>query len=131
MRFIQTTAGNIYCSLEDFAKFVALQFPHKRPAILNREQLDESLIPIPGNYGGAAGWVVFYRPEENREVLWLFAQGDGGLCCGFFVVIETVPSRGHAYIAAANSHDDGELYSSETVSMLYSIIDSLRDPILP
>lgn len=116
-------AGDVYTSLEDFAKFVALQFLNKRPAILNREQLNELLVPIPGNYGGAAGWVVSDRL--------LFAQGGGGLCCGFFAVIEAVPSRGHAYIAAANSHDDGDLYSSETVSMLYSIIDSLRDHILP
>ena len=120
-------AGDVYCSLEDFAKFVTLQFSHKRPAILNRAQLDELLIPIPGNYGGAAGWVVYYELEENREVMWLFAQGGGGLCCGFFAVIRAVPSRGHAYIAAANSHDDGDLYSSETVSMLDSTIDSLID----
>ena len=38
-------AGNVYCSLEDYAKFVALQFPHKRPTILDREQLNELLIP--------------------------------------------------------------------------------------
>ena len=117
-------AGNVYCSLEDFAKFVALQFPHKSPAILNREQLDELLIPIPGNYGGAAGWVVY---QDHGGLLGLFAQGGGGLCCGFFAVIRAVPSRGHAYIEAANSHDDGDPYSSETVSILYSIIDSLID----
>ncbi|MCE2484121.1 MAG: serine hydrolase [Desulfurellaceae bacterium] len=117
-------AGDVYCSLEDFAKFVALQFPHTSPAILNRAQLDELLIPIPGNYGGAAGWVVY---QGHGSLLWLFAQGGGGRYCGFFAVIRAVPSRGRAYIAAANSHDDGDLYSSETVSMLYSIIDSLID----
>ncbi len=116
-------AGDVYTSLEDFAKFVALQFTNKSPAILDREQLDELLIPIPGNYGGAAGWVVY----QQEGLLWLFAQGGGGLCCGFFAVIEAVPGRGHAYIAAANSHDDGDLYSSETVNMLGSIIDGLID----
>ena len=117
-------AGNVYTSLEDLAKFVALQFPHKRPAILNRQQLDELLIPIPGNYGYAAGWVV----SERRELLWLFAQGGGGPCCGEnFAVVEAVPDRGRAYMAAANSWDDGDVYSSETPRMLHSIIDSLID----
>ena len=120
-------AGNVHTSLEDLAKFIALQFPHKRPAILSREQLDELLIPIPGDYGGAAGWVVSHRLEENREVLWLLTQGGAGPCCGYFAVAWAVPSRGRAYIAVANSWDDGDLYSSETIRMLDSIIDSLID----
>ena len=47
-------AGNVYVSLEDLAKFIALQFPHRRLAILDRKQLDELLIPIPENSGSAA-----------------------------------------------------------------------------
>ena len=116
-------AGDVHMSLEDLAKFIALQFPHKRPAILNREQLDEVLIPIPGNYGGAAGWVV----SQYRGSLWLFTQGGGGPCCGYRAVVRAVPSRGRAYVAVANSWGSGDLYSGETVSMLESIIDSLID----
>ena len=67
-------AGNVHASLEDLAKFIALQFPHKHPAILDREQLNELLMPIPGNYGSAAGWVVY----QHRSLLWLFTQGGGG-----------------------------------------------------
>ena len=117
-------AGNVYTSLEDLATFIALQFPHKRPAILNREQLDELLMPIPGNYGGAAGWVVSRRLDG--EML-LFVQGGGGLCCGYWALVKAVPSRGRAYIAVANSWADGDFYSSETIIMLESIIDSLID----
>ena len=124
-------AGNVYTSLEDLAKFIALQFLNKRPVILNRQQLDELLIPIPGNYGGAAGWVVYHRLEGNREVLWLFTQGGGGPCCGYRAVVRAVPSRGRAYIAVANSWGDGGLYSGETPSMLESILDSLIDHVLP
>lgn len=120
-------AGNVYTSLEDLAKFIALQFLNKRPAILNRQQLDELLIPIPGDYGGAAGWVVSHRLEGDREVLWLYTSGGRGPCCGYFAVARAVPSRGRAYIAVANSWDDGDLYSSETIIMLESIIDSLID----
>ena len=120
-------AGNVYTSLEDLAKFIALQFLNKRPVILNREQLDELLIPIPGNYGGAAGWVVSHRLEGDRTVMWLFTQGGGGPCCGYRAVVRAVPSRGRAYIAVANSWGDGDLYSGETVSMLESILDSLID----
>ena len=115
-------AGNIYCSLEDFAKFAALQFLNKRPAILNREQLDEVLIPIPGNYGGAAGWVVY---QHHGGLLWLFAQGGGGPCCGSLALVRAVPSRGRAYIAAANSFDD------DTFDLLDSVVGSLIDHILP
>ena len=120
-------AGNVHTSLEDLAKFIALQFLNKRPAILNRKQLDELLIPIPGNYGGAAGWVVSHRLEGDRQVLWLLTQGGAGPCCGFFAVVRAVPDRGRAYMAVANSWDDGDLYSSETPRMLESIIDSLID----
>ena len=120
-------AGNVHTSLEDLTKFIALQFLNKRPVILNRKQLDELLIPIPGNYGGAAGWVVSHRLEGDREVLWLFTQGGAGPCCGYLAVVQAVPDRGRAYIAVANSWDDGDLYSSETPRMLGSIIDSLID----
>ena len=116
-------AGNVHTSLEDLATFIALQFPHKRPAILNRAQLDELLMPIPGNYGGAAGWVVY----QHKSSLWLFTQGGGGPCCGYRAVVRAVPSRGRAYIAAANSWGYGDLYSGETVRMLDSILDSLID----
>ena len=108
-------AGNVYTSLEDFTKFVALQFTNKRPAILDREQLDELLIPIPGNYGGAAGWVVY----QQEGLLWLFTQGGGGPCCGSLTLVRTIPSRGRAYIAAANSYDD------DTYDLLEYIVSSL------
>ena len=108
-------AGDVYTSLEDFAKFVALQFTNKRPAILDREQLDELLIPIPGNYGGAAGWVVY----QQEGFLWLFTQGGGGPCCGSLTLVRAIPSRGRAYIAAANSYDD------DTYDLLESIVSSL------
>ncbi len=120
-------AGNVHTSLEDLAKFIALQFLNKRPVILNRQQLDEVLIPIPGNYGGAAGWVVSHQLEGDREVLWLFTQGGAGPCCGYLAVVRAVPDRGRAYMAVANSWDDGDLSSSETPRMLGSIIDSLID----
>ena len=107
-------AGNVYTSLEDLAKFIALQFLNKRPAILNRQQLDELLIPpMPGNY--AAGWSVALRGEET----WISHGGEGG--CVLRVVCGCpgkVPSRGRAYIAVANSWDD------DTFDLLDSIISS-------
>ena len=85
-------AGNVHTSLEDLAKFIALQFLHKRPAILNRKQLDELLIPIPGNYGGAAR--LGCLPPDWRGIgkyLWLLTQGGAGPCCGFFAVCPGSP----------------------------------------
>ena len=104
-------AGNVYTSLEDLAKFIALQFLNKRPAILNRQQLDELLIPpMPGNY--AAGWSVALREEET----WISHGGGGGACCGWYAVARAVPSRGRAYIAVANSWDDDTFRTCSSLS---------------
>ena len=105
-------AGNVYTSLEDFAKFIALQFPHKRPAILDQEQLDELLVPI---HGYAAGWWVY----DDGERTWLSHAGGGGPCCGNLTLVRAAPSRERAYIAAANSYDD------ETPDLLESLVNSL------
>ena len=114
-------AGNVYMSLEDLATFIALQFPHKRPAILNREQLNELLMPPRlGDY--AAGWYVYTRGEE----LWIEHGGGSSPCCGWWAFVRAVPSHGRAYIAFANSWDD-----DDTWDLLDSITDSLINHILP
>lgn len=45
-------AGRVHCSLQDWAKFIALQLPEKTPDILNRKKLDQLIQPT-GEY--AAG----------------------------------------------------------------------------
>ena len=112
-------AGNVYCSLEDFAKFIALQFPTKRPAVLGREQLDELLIPS-ASESYAAGWGLWTWYDG---ALWIGHSGGGGQCCGSLASVWAAPSRGRAYIAAANSSDD----DSDTSDLLESILDSLVD----
>ncbi len=112
-------AGNVYTSLEDYAKFVALQFPNKSPAILDREQLDELLIPSTSeNY--AAGWRLStgWGLSTGGDP-WLGHAGGGGPCCGNLTLVLAAPSRGRAYIAAANSYDD------DTYDLLESIVRSL------
>ena len=106
-------AGNVYTSLEDYAKFIALQFPNKSPAILDREKLDELLIPsISESY--AAGWGLSTGGDPG-----LGHSGGGGPCCGSLTLVEAVPSRERAYIAAANSYDD------ESDHLIESIVHSL------
>ena len=115
-------AGSVYTSLEDFAKFIALLFPHKNPVILDREQLDELLTPsISESENYAAGWHVY---TEGGDIWIVHGGGGGAPCCGHLTVVRAVPSRGRAYIVAANSFDD------DTGDMLDSIIyDSLMDHI--
>ena len=105
-------AGNVYTSLEDFAKFINLQFPNKSPAILDREKLDGLLIPI---HGYAAGWGIY----QDGGSTWLGHSGGGGPCCGNLTHVRVAPSRGRAYIVGANSYDD------DTYDLLDSIVDSL------
>ena len=109
-------AGSVYTSLEDFAKFIALQFPNKSPAILDREQLNELLIPSTSE-SYAAGWGVW----AWRGDTWIDHSGGGGPCCGHLTTVWAVPSRGRAYIVATNSHDD------ETVDLHVSILHNLVD----
>ena len=110
-------AGDVYTSLEDYAKFVKLQFPNTSPAILDREKLDALLIPsTSGSY--AAGWRIAPGAE-----LWLGHGGGGGACCGSLTLVWALPNRGRAYIVATNSSDDDD----ETSELLNSILESLID----
>ena len=111
-------AGDVYTSLEDYAKFVKLQFPNTSPAILDREKLDELLISsTSGSYAG--GW----RISQLGVELLIGHGGGGGACCGSLTLVWALPNRGRAYIVAANSSDDGD----ETSDLLNSILESLVD----
>ena len=59
-------AGTVHLSIEDWAKFVALWFTNKEPAILDRRTLDELMTPASGNY--AAGWSVYRRDWAGGTV---------------------------------------------------------------
>ena len=89
-------AGSVYISIEDYAKFIALWFRGKDPAILDRERLNELITPDSGRY--AAGWFV-YRRKWARGII-LGHSGSNGSWQSRVVV---APNRRIAYLVAANA----------------------------
>ena len=97
-------AGTAYMSIEDWAKFIALWFRNKDPAILDRKILDGLIVPGPGSY--AAGWYVAPSRRLNGETVISHAGAtglrtgilDGGVTTELWIY----PSRGVAYLVFIN-----------------------------
>ena len=64
---VRTAAGSVYVSIHDYAKFIALWFTGKEPALLDRRSLNELITPDSGRY--AAGWFVLRRDWAQGIVL--------------------------------------------------------------
>lgn len=88
-------AGRVHCSIEDWAKFIALQLPGK-PGILDRPSLDQLIKPDQGDY--AAGWTVVQRPWAKGTTL-----THSGSNTMWFAVVWVAPELDRAFIVATNS----------------------------
>jgi CubicO group peptidase (beta-lactamase class C family) len=104
-------SGNVHCSLEDWAKFVALQLPADDPSILSRDQLNKLMEPD-GPY--AAGWNV--GPRAWAKGLTLSHTGSNSF---WFTMVFVVRDINRAVVVATNSKND----SSEKIS--YAFIQKL------
>ena len=89
-------AGEIHCTIEDWAKFISLQFPGKNP-ILDRTYLNR-LIEPEGFYAG--GWGVSERPWAKGIVL--MHNGSNGI---WFATVLLAPKIDRAFIVVTNSRD--------------------------
>ncbi len=92
-------AGRVHCSLEDWAKFIALQLPGKSKPILNRKSLEKLIKPTDGDY--AAGWKVVKRPWAKGVAL-----THNGSNTMWYTVVWVAPELDRAFIVATNSKDD-------------------------
>lgn len=90
-------AGTVHCTLEDWAKFAALQLPQDNNQLLPQEQLDFLVQPL-GEY--AAGWVIAERSWANGPT-----YSHNGSNTMWSAVIWVAPELGRAYLAAANGHN--------------------------
>ncbi|MCY3793133.1 MAG: serine hydrolase [Gammaproteobacteria bacterium] len=111
-------AGIVHLALQDWAKFIALWLPGKRPAILDRAQLDELITPVDSDY--AAGWNVVQRYWAGG-----LALSHGGSNTVWQTVVWVAPNLNRAYLAAANSTD------ADTVYVLDGIVEALIGHVLP
>ena len=105
-------AGIVHLSIEDWAKFIALWFPDKPPAILDRNTLNELATPESNAY--AAGWRVVRR--GGREML-----THAGNNFYWYSLLNIYPDSGQAFIVATNGSDD------DTRSLLKSTIETLEE----
>jgi len=107
-------AGRVHCSLQDWARFAALQLPASEPKILDRKILNELLNPT-GRY--AAGWNIAQRPWAKGMAL-----NHGGSNTMWFAIVWVAPKLNRTFIAVTNSADDKSAgICDKTISQLIRI----------
>jgi CubicO group peptidase (beta-lactamase class C family) len=89
-------AGEIHCTIEDWAKFLSLQLANKS-SILEQKYLNKLVEPI-GYYAG--GWGVAEQPWAKGIVL--MHNGSNGI---WFATVLVAPKIDRAFIVATNSRD--------------------------
>ena len=94
-------AGRVYCSVEDWSKFISLQLPGEN-TFLDRAILNKLIEPIDFY---AAGWVVFQETEQP------WAKGivlvHGGSNEIWYAAVMVAPAIDRAYVVVTNSCDFG------------------------
>lgn len=91
-------AGRVHCTLEDWAKFAALQLRGREPALLDRAALDRLIEPA-DEY--AAGWGVVERPWADGVAL-----THSGSNTMWFATVWIAPKRDRIYLVATNVGGD-------------------------
>lgn len=94
-------AGRIHCSVQDWAKFLALQLTVSNP-ILEKEYLDKLIEPT-GFY--AAGWGVATETDQpwGKGIVLVHSGSNAVWYCS----VTVAPSLNRAYLVATNSRDFG------------------------
>ena len=90
-------AGEIHCTVADWAKFLALQLGYKK-SILDQKYLDKLVEPV-GFYAG--GWgVIEDLPWANGKVF--THNGSNGI---WYATVLVAPKLNRAYVVVTNSRD--------------------------
>lgn len=90
-------AGRVHCSVEDWAKFLALFLKPEKNGILPPEYMKKLVKPV-GHYAG--GWGVVTQ-EWARGIV-LSHNGSNGI---WYATVMVVPKLNRAFIVATNSMD--------------------------
>lgn len=91
-------AGTVHCTLEDWARFIALQLKSGDTKLLSRDQLNQLVTPT-GDY--AAGWIVQERSWANGKVI-----THNGSNSTWYATVWVAPKKNRAYVVVTNSYDD-------------------------
>lgn len=108
-------AGEIHCTVEDWAKFISLHLVGKNP-ILDRKYLNKLIEPV-GFYAG--GWgVIEDQPWAKGKIL--THNGSNGI---WYATVMVAPNLNRAYVVITNSYDfvDTENICSEMIRKLISM----------
>jgi CubicO group peptidase (beta-lactamase class C family) len=90
-------AGEIHCTIEDWAKFLSLQLASKNP-ILDRKYLNKLVEPV-GYYAG--GWGVMEEQPWAKGVV-LTHNGSNGI---WYATVMVAPKIDRALVVVTNSRD--------------------------
>lgn len=90
-------AGEVHCTIEDWAKFLSLQFQGKTP-LLDRRYLDKLTEPV-GFYAG--GWGIIDGLEWAKGKA-LTHNGSNGI---WFATVLVAPGIDRAFVVVTNSRD--------------------------
>jgi CubicO group peptidase (beta-lactamase class C family) len=94
-------AGRVYCSIEDWAKFISLQLTEEN-SILDKEYLNKLIEPV-GLYAG--GWVVVQQAEQPwAKGIVLIHAGSNEI---WYASVMVAPELDRAYVVATNSCEFG------------------------
>ena len=91
-------AGRVHCSMEDWAKFIALFIKQENNPVLERSEVDRLIDPI-GNY--ACGWGVAQR--EWAHGITLTHSGSNTM---WLVTVWIAPEINRAFIVGTNSSNE-------------------------
>jgi CubicO group peptidase (beta-lactamase class C family) len=92
-------AGTVHCSIEDWGKFVALQFSETNALGLNKTLLNKLITPTTGTY--AAGWGISERSWGKGKVL-----NHSGSNTMWLSVVWAAPNIDRAFLVVTNSKDN-------------------------
>jgi CubicO group peptidase (beta-lactamase class C family) len=90
-------AGTVHCSVEDWAKFIAIQLPNGNHLSLSQTQLKKLITPT-GTYAG--GWIIGNRAWGKGTVL-----NHNGSNTMWYATVWVAPKTDRIFIVATNSSD--------------------------
>ena len=91
-------AGRVYCSVNDWCKFISLWLTNENP-ILERKYLDKLIEPVSGHFY-AAGWGVTKRDWAKGIIF--NHEGSNEI---WYATVTVAPNLDRAFVVATNSCD--------------------------
>ena len=115
-------AGTVHCTIEDWAKFIAIQLPDGNHLSLNQTQLKKLIAPT-GSYAG--GWIIGKRSWAEGIIL-----THSGSNTMWHATAWVAPNTDRAFMVVTNSCDNNSNAISDKLIAKLIEIDRGTDEIL-